>query len=234
MCLPHRVLAVSIMEPPDYLRVAMQEGWAKPATQQRSQEMCERILKAAFEVFSERGYRATKISDVATQAGCSVGIFYKRFPDKEGLFFTLQHRHFNAAQKRFDLILTATDADSAEVVFRGFVQRSLTSMLSNSGFIKAQVELALTDPRVADARMHNVTLVADRFMQVLVSKGELPDTKEIRAKMEMAVRVVYATITHIVLFGPGPYPVKDKRVIETLTEILVGFLHEEQNHLGIT
>ncbi|HJL61931.1 MAG TPA: hypothetical protein QF517_08240 [Pseudomonadales bacterium] len=45
--------------------------------------------------------------------------------------------------------------------------------------------------------------------------------------------MVYTTITHIVLFGPGPYPVKDKRVIENLTEILIGFLHEEQKRLGI-
>jgi AcrR family transcriptional regulator len=224
---------MSMVELPDYLRVAMQEGWAKPATQQRSQEMCERILEAAFEIFSARGYNATKISDVASLAGCSVGIFYKRFTDKEGLFFTLQHRHFSAGRKRFDLILKAKDTDTPEMIFRGFVEGSLPRMLASTGFIKAQVELVLTDPKVADARMQNVTLVADRFMQVLATKGELPDTKETRTKMEMAVRVVFATMTHIVLFGPGPYPVKDKRVIETLTEILVGFLHEEQKRLGI-
>jgi AcrR family transcriptional regulator len=226
-------LAKNITEIPDYQKTAMREGWMKPATQQRSLDMAERILEAAFQVFSAKGYRATKISDVATLADCSVGIFYKRFADKEGLFFTLQHRHFSASRKRFELILEAKDADVPEVIFRGFVQRSLKNMLLNTGFIKAQIELALTEPRVAKARLENIVLVADKFMQVLVPRGELPDTKEVRSSLEMAVRVVYATITHIVLFGPGPYPLNDKRVVDNLTEVLVGFLHEEKKRLGI-
>jgi AcrR family transcriptional regulator len=43
-----------------------------------------RILRAAAEVFTERGLGAT-LDDVARQAGVGVGTVYRRFPDKEAL-----------------------------------------------------------------------------------------------------------------------------------------------------
>ena len=228
-----KVQSISNAQEPDYLELAEQEGWVKPATQKRSREMCERILAAAFEVFSENGYRDTKVSEITRLAGCSVGIFYKRFSDKEGLFFTLQHRYFRSSHRRFDMILDASDSDTNSDIFRGFVKRTLDAMVANQGFAKAQIELSLQDSRVVKPRMANIVYAADRLLQVLVQRGELPDTKELRAKLQLVVRVVFATITHLVLFGAGPYPVKDKRMVDNLVEILVGFLHEEQQHLGI-
>ncbi|HEX4655858.1 MAG TPA: helix-turn-helix domain-containing protein [Streptosporangiaceae bacterium] len=43
-----------------------------------------RILRAAAEVFTERGLQAT-LDDVAERAGVGVGTVYRRFPDKEAL-----------------------------------------------------------------------------------------------------------------------------------------------------
>ena len=43
-----------------------------------------RILRAASEVFTERGLQAT-LDDVAGRAGVGVGTVYRRFPDKEAL-----------------------------------------------------------------------------------------------------------------------------------------------------
>jgi len=43
-----------------------------------------RILRAATEVFTERGLQAT-LDDVAERAGVGVGTVYRRFPDKEAL-----------------------------------------------------------------------------------------------------------------------------------------------------
>ncbi len=48
------------------------------------------ILKAALEVFSERGFAATRLEDVARRAGVAKGTFYLYFPDKESLFERMQ------------------------------------------------------------------------------------------------------------------------------------------------
>jgi AcrR family transcriptional regulator len=49
-------------------------------------ERQEHILKAALEVFSEKGFAAARLDDVAQRAGVAKGTLYLYFPDKETLF----------------------------------------------------------------------------------------------------------------------------------------------------
>lgn len=44
------------------------------------------IIEAAFAVFGQRGYEATRISHIADRAGISTGTVYTYFKDKEDLF----------------------------------------------------------------------------------------------------------------------------------------------------
>jgi AcrR family transcriptional regulator len=44
------------------------------------------ILKAALDVFSEYGFAATRLEDIAQRAGVAKGTLYLYFPDKEALF----------------------------------------------------------------------------------------------------------------------------------------------------
>ena len=48
-----------------------------------------RILKAALDLFSSRGYSETKMADIAKSVGISVGALYLRFKSKEELFLEL-------------------------------------------------------------------------------------------------------------------------------------------------
>ena len=47
------------------------------------------ILNAALAVFARRGLAATKIADIAAQAGLSHGLVYHYFPSKEDIFVEL-------------------------------------------------------------------------------------------------------------------------------------------------
>lgn len=55
----------------------------------------QRILKAAAEVFTERGFEAT-LDDVARRAGVGVGTVYRRFPDKTSLAGALFEERIDA------------------------------------------------------------------------------------------------------------------------------------------
>jgi AcrR family transcriptional regulator len=57
--------------------------------QERSAKRRERILDAAFTVFSQRGYRQASVDDVGRQAETSKGGVYFHFPTKEALFLEL-------------------------------------------------------------------------------------------------------------------------------------------------
>jgi AcrR family transcriptional regulator len=84
-----------------------------------------RILKAAAEVFTERGLEAT-LDDVARQAGVGVGTVYRRFPDKAVLADAL-------FEERIDVLVgLATDAHAADDPWEGLVSflTSAAEMLS--------------------------------------------------------------------------------------------------------
>jgi len=57
--------------------------------QERSTRRRERILDAAFTVFSQRGYRGAGVDEVGRQAETSKGGVYFHFPTKESLFLEL-------------------------------------------------------------------------------------------------------------------------------------------------
>ena len=57
--------------------------------QDRSAKRRERILDAAFSVFSQRGYRQAGVDEVGRQAETSKGGVYFHFPTKEALFLEL-------------------------------------------------------------------------------------------------------------------------------------------------
>jgi len=69
-------------------------------TEQRRAERRERLLEAALDEFTTRGYHKTKIADLCARAGVSTRNFYEKFPSKEALLLEL-HAHINTeAMKR--------------------------------------------------------------------------------------------------------------------------------------
>ena len=72
----------------------MQKDVREPK-QQRSIEKKERIIKAAYELFSENGYGSTVTSDIAKRAGVSTGIVYGYFTDKRDILFYVLKIYIN-------------------------------------------------------------------------------------------------------------------------------------------
>lgn len=86
------------------------------------------LLEAAERVFSDRGYHATSIRDIAREAGFSVGGVYQFFSSKDELYLRVveeQWEHF------FELLNQALAADTprarllalTEAMFRAFEER---------------------------------------------------------------------------------------------------------------
>ena len=63
---------------------------------ERSERSRQQILDSALKLFSQRGYGATSVRDIAEAAGLSKGNVYHHFPDKEAIFRALLERYFQA------------------------------------------------------------------------------------------------------------------------------------------
>ena len=108
----------------------------------------QRILRAAAEVFTERGLEAT-LDDVAHHAGVGVGTVYRRFPDKASLADAL-------FEERIDLL-----ADLAEQAYAqpdawdglvSFMERAAEMMAGDRGLRQMLMFAANGHDRVSYAR----------------------------------------------------------------------------------
>lgn len=61
---------------------------ARPRARRKAERPGE-ILEAAFEEFSEKGFVAARLEDVARRAGVTKGTIYVYFPTKEAVFLAM-------------------------------------------------------------------------------------------------------------------------------------------------
>lgn len=64
--------------------VSVSDGRAQRAAHRRAMTSDE-LVRAAAEVFAERGYHATRVSDIAEHAGVGQGTIYRHFADKRDM-----------------------------------------------------------------------------------------------------------------------------------------------------
>jgi AcrR family transcriptional regulator len=108
----------------------------------------QRILKAAAEVFTERGLEAT-LDDVARQAGVGVATVYRRFPDKASLTDAMFEERINAMH---DLATQALDADDPWEGLVGFMETAAEMLTRDRGLRQILMFAAQGHKRVGYAR----------------------------------------------------------------------------------
>ena len=65
-------------------------------TQKRSIEKRQKIVKAGFDLFCEKGYYKTNTAEIAKYAGVSTGALYSYFEDKRQIFTEAFQQHLDA------------------------------------------------------------------------------------------------------------------------------------------
>jgi AcrR family transcriptional regulator len=108
----------------------------------------QRILRAAGEVFTQRGLDAT-LDDVARQAGVGVGTVYRRFPDKETLIEELFRDRIDA------IVAVAEEACAAPDPWQGlvsFLEYAAATMAGDLGLRQLMMFATYGRDRVAYSR----------------------------------------------------------------------------------
>jgi AcrR family transcriptional regulator len=102
---------------------------AKSSLRRRDQRLQrqEEILAAAFEVFAAHGYEATRMDEVARQAGIAKGTIYLYFRDKKQLFRAVVR---SLVQRRFDA-LAGSFKGTAEQLLRELLSRMYSQVVRN-------------------------------------------------------------------------------------------------------
>lgn len=204
---------------------APDNGWARPAYQERSRQQRDRLMKAGERVFAESGFWQAHVADIAKRAGCSVGSFYRRFQDKEAFFFALQndmavHAEVNIA-KFFDD--PACRDEPLFEVFRRLVRNTSRTMKGIEGYYRALFELSLRGQDVWPLMRRIETIEAGCVVDLLKARG-VPVDDQKRDAAHLAIRMMHGQLISNMLHGPGPYNSDDPRLHEELAHMLVRYL----------
>lgn len=203
-------------------------GWALPAHQSRSRDQRDRLLRAGLQVFAQKGFWQTHVVDIAEASGCSVGSFYRRFKDKEALFFALQEYMHRRAHGNIQAFFD--DPACAEEPFPELFQRlmgnTLRAVRGISGYYRALYEMSLRGHAVWPKMRELEAYQGRRIAELAVARGAAAPGEEIATSAQLVTRMVNGQIISVVLHGPGPYEPDDPRFVEELARICV-------DHLGL-
>ena len=138
----------------------------KPRTpnDERTRKRRERILDAAFHVFSRTGYREAAVDDIAREADTSKGGIYFHFPTKESIFVELLD---STADRLIAKVVRTVDQETEPVAKASAAIAAVLAIFSGH---RSMARLLLIDGLGAGAMFRIETLrLHDRFTNLIAS-----------------------------------------------------------------
>ncbi|AQT80204.1 TetR family transcriptional regulator [Mycolicibacterium litorale] len=151
----------------------------KPRVRPTRDEVRERILDAALEVFAAQGFAGATIDAIGQAAGFTKGAVYSNFGSKDELFLALLDRQF---ERRSALIATAFDSGGDVANITEELSRSmLDSIHEQHSYHLVFFEYwlrAVRDPQLRESLVTRSRAAADQALRVVESSGaDLPSSQ---------------------------------------------------------
>lgn len=148
--------------------------------QQRSIEKKDKIIRAAYELFSEKGYYSTVTSDIAKRAGVSTGIVYGYFSDKRDiLFYVLKIYIRETASPVMDYFGTMTKETSLREMFEHVIDIAESMHQKNANLHNILHSIAVVDEGINEEFMslekHITLAAAEKFISLGYSAEHLEE-----------------------------------------------------------
>ena len=134
----------------------------------------ERILEAAVRLFSQKGYAAVGVRELAAEAGVNISMISYYFEGKMGVLRAIMKSFFEGYLKVFDV--PDADQKSAEVC-AGEIMGSLVRYVRNNLDLAlvAYNELPLEVPEIAEIKVEWVKRMLKRASWILIRLGLDPE-----------------------------------------------------------
>jgi len=191
--------------------------------QKRGIETKARIIQAARELFSRKGFHGTNSKDIAGAAGVSIGSFYSYFQDKKALFLEVLEDHNERLIKRIfgperdGLLQPGGEKEFIDSLIRtGVAAHDLSPQ-----FHREALGMKYSDPDVEAIHRRMEEAVLDRLVSVFNTMKDRLRTKDVEA----AAWVVYCAFEEVVhsvkIFESR---VAEERLINELSDMISRYL----------
>jgi AcrR family transcriptional regulator len=156
--------------------------------QERSQRTVERILEAAAHIFDEAGYSETSTSDIASEAGVSIGSLYQYFPNKDSMLLALTQAHIENTTLNLSQMISEFDPGTD---LQDVLRALINFLVEQHELDQLHLLIAHTAPRT-----HEVGAALDhaKFQLVELAAGYLKSTNSGSNTSLLTARMLVATI----------------------------------------
>ncbi len=166
----------------------------------------EHILETAFGLFATKGYTATTMRDIAAAAGCSLGLTYRYFAQKEALVVALYQRIARDLMAEVEQLPSGLVADR----FVALMQRKFALLTPYRTAFGALFGAALTpDSGVAVLGPETAHIRSDMtlaFQRVVLGATDAPRAQQAR-DLALLLYAAHLLLVLVWLHEPGPaYP----------------------------
>lgn len=143
-------------------------------SQSRAQEKIRRIAECATALIAAKGSDSLKMSEIAQQAGISIGALYQYFPDKSALIrYLFESCNAQSRQCIEEGLAAAHSADELIVAFNALIDEYLALMRQEPAMCDiwsaTQTDKSLSKLEIAESRQ-NGRLLADTIRRIAPGK----------------------------------------------------------------
>lgn len=194
--------------------------------QRRKEQRPTEIIQAAKKLFVSQGFAATKVADIAKEAGIQPGTLYVYFENKEALFKAVIEESIKPLLNYADGIID-NFTDSPQELIRTLVQRWWDLLESEAcrGIPKLLTSESQNFPELAAFYTRECIDPAKRMIYRVLEYAL--NKKEIRLlNMEMASRVIFFILHQLLVNAHSfaeydPSPVSTKAMLNTVSDFII-------------
>lgn len=178
---------------------------------------------------SEKGFEDTSVAEVARKAQSSVGAFYTRFEDKDGLLYALYERYLEQAVATADDALQPERWDSASVaeILSSVVRFLVEIYRERAGVMRAFVLRNQTDAEFRARRERLSHHVIGKISALLLARPEEISHPDPERATVLGLGMVFSTIESALLFGETRsrvLSISDDELAAELTRAMLAYL----------
>jgi len=203
---------------------------AHPTKQARSQQTLDRLLAAAERVLADEGLEGATVPAIAKRAGLSVGVVYRRFPDKDTMMRAVYESFFARSRALMEKGLGQKKWEGKSLAerVRVMVGGLVTAYRVQRGLFRALMVYGQTHPN-PEFRRRAAELNAESFRHVadvlLPCRDEMthPDPE---AAIRFGLMVIASTL-RVVVLSDRPWEllgIPEDRLADELTRVFLGYL----------
>lgn len=190
--------------------------------QARAAARREELLKTAFQLFAERGYRGTSVRDIARAVGVNEGLLYHYFDNKAELFAAVLARYapFEAGSD----VLESSEGHPVRAVLHDLGQQFLRQMQERRAFIATILSEASANPELGHILGEFLRGTRARIAEFLARRqatGEIEAHVDAETAAQAFVgALLFETLSRLFYVQDHALPAVDSAVVDSIIAVL--------------